>query len=82
MMYKFTNTVNLIVELLDNLALVIVYPFAISKTNVRNVISLAPINSVPNVVFGPRPVKPYLAYATPWSSMPIKYSTTLNANSR
>lgn len=52
-MYKLTKTVNFIVELLDNLALVIVYPFAISRTKVRNVISLAPMNNVPNVVLGP-----------------------------
>lgn len=58
-MYRLTNTVNFIVELLDSLALVIVYPFAINNTKVRNDISLAPINNVPIVVFGPSPVSPY-----------------------
>lgn len=51
--YKLTKTVNFIVELLDNLALVMVYPFAINNIKVRNVTSLPPINSVPNVVLGP-----------------------------
>lgn len=80
-MYTFMKTVNLTVVQVDSLALVIVYPLAISRRRARNETSLAPIKSPPKVVEGPSPVKAYFVQATPWNNIPSHCRTALNENS-
>lgn len=78
--YAFTKTVILTVEHVDNLARVIVYPFAIKRSNVKNDISLAPMNTPPMAVCGPKPETAYFAHVTPCNNIPNHWRSALNVN--
>lgn len=71
------NTVILTVDLVDNRALVIVYPFAMSNINRRKVISLAPVKRPPKIVNGPIPDTAYFAHVTEFNSTPDQCSIAL-----
>lgn len=72
------NTVILTVEPVDNRALVIVYPFAMSSISNKKAISPAPVKSPPKIVNGPIPETAYFAQVTEFMRTPDQCSMALN----